>query len=171
MNEVLFKFIIRLSYTNCFLIDILILKVLWLETVRQLTPVFELYMRLSWPEAIERDIFKLPGPTSIVSFRLPAGINPDLLLPEWFWHKSELEVSYSFLLKKKKFWDFLSKWVHLRSRTLQRNLALKKVNNSQELRYHDSRIRVQKTSIVLTDYKDRDTDRDRRSNIYLHHFL
>lgn len=74
MNEVLFK---HPSY-----IHLLMLKVFWQEKARQFTPVFELYTRLSWPEAIEKDIFKLPGPTSTVSFWVSTGRNSDLPLPE-----------------------------------------------------------------------------------------
>ena len=34
---------------------------------KQLTPVLELYIRWSWPELVEKDIFRFSFPISIVS--------------------------------------------------------------------------------------------------------
>ena len=39
-----------------------------LRNVKELTPVLELYIRLSCPEVEENDIFRYPGPISMVSF-------------------------------------------------------------------------------------------------------
>lgn len=49
---------------------------------KQLTPVLELYIRCSWPELVEKDIFRFPFPISVVSFcGLVADIIPTLCCP------------------------------------------------------------------------------------------
>ena len=77
------------------------------------TPVLELNMRTSCPDVDEKDSFKSPGPTTMVSFRgMSAMETCVLLLPEHLWQEYTNGIVVSFLqtinilmiLKQKNFW-------------------------------------------------------------------
>ena len=66
------------------------------------TPVLELNMRTSCPDVDEKDSFKSPGPTTMVSFRgMSAKETCALLLPEHLWQEYTNGIAGKFSTKNK----------------------------------------------------------------------